>query len=263
MPASTGPNLGLSYGWTPRNGGTPGESGWGAPVTANFKKIDALLGLSVVSVAASPTVTTDGTRYIVAPTGATGDFANQANKVAVRVAGAWEFYVPARGWLAENQATGTIYKFNGTTWAEVDVPAQDYLLCTNPGASTIPNGSTYTKLPFFTKTADTANGWNATDHTYTPARAGLFLVEVVIQPVRSGTNPMAAGVNIEIGFGSSGALGVNSAADTAQDALAFVLRSSIMVRLAAGTPYYAFCKHSQATPVAFTNAALRLVRIGP
>ena len=263
MPASVGPNLGLSYGWTPRDGGTPGESGWGDPVSANFKKIDALLGLSVVNIVTTPTVTSNGTRYIVAASGATGEFLNHANQVAVRVSGAWEFHTPSRGWLAENQATGTIYKFNGSAWVEVDVPAQDWLLCTNPGAFSVPNGTAYTKLPFYTKGADTANGWNATDNTYTPARTGLFLIEVVIQPVRSGTNPMAAGVNIEIGFGSSAGTGVNSAADTAQDANTFVLRLSILVRLNAGTAYYAFCKHSQATPVAFTTAALRLVRLGP
>lgn len=263
MPASIGPNLGLSYGWTPRNGGTPGESGWGDPVSANFKKIDALLGLSVVNIVTTPTVTTNGTRYIVAATGATGAFAGQANNIAVRVAGVWEFYVPPRGLLAENQATGSVIKWNGTAWAELDVPAQDFLLCTNPGAFSVPNGTAYTKLPFYTKTTDTVNGWNATDNTYTPARAGLYLIEVVIQPVRSGTNPMAAAVNIEVGFGSAGSTGINSIADTAQDALTFVMRLTVMVRLAAGTAYYAFCKHSQATPVAFTSAALRIVRLGP
>lgn len=113
------PNLSLSYGWTPRSGGTPGDSGWGNPVSANFKKIDALLGLSVISASAiTPTVTGNGTRYIVPSSGATGVFAGKDNQVAVRVAGVWEFYPPSRGWLAENQATGQILKFNGLDWVE-------------------------------------------------------------------------------------------------------------------------------------------------
>lgn len=113
------PNLSLSYGWTPRSGGTPGDSGWGNPVSANFKKLDALVGLSVLSASVTaPIVTTDGTRYIVASSGATGAFAGKENQVAVRVAGVWEFYFPPRGLLAENQATGTVLKFNGTAWLD-------------------------------------------------------------------------------------------------------------------------------------------------
>jgi hypothetical protein len=262
MAASTGPNLGLSYGWTPRNGGIPGDSGWGDPVSANFKKMDALLGLSVLSAAAAaPAITTDGTRYIVPAAGATGAFAGKANQVAVRVAGVWEFHVPARGWLAENQAGGNVMKFNGTTWVDVEV-AQPYLDVSNPGANTLVNGASFTQIQLYTKNEDTANSWNGTTYKYTPAVSGLYLVEAMVRPVRTGTNPMGTGVNLKLGFGSAAADGIDVECDTSTDLLPFTLTFCKPMRLVAGTAYFLFGNHTSATPVAFTYAQLKLTRLG-
>jgi hypothetical protein len=163
MAASTGPNLSLSYGWTPRSGGTPGDSGWGDPVSANFKKLDALVGLSVLSAAVTaPVVTTDGTRYIVPPTGATGAFAGKENQVAVRVAGAWEFYVPGRGWLAENQATGAVLKWDGAAWVDV-------LAAISPGNNLLPD----------------AYSWGAATLPVTPATSGYTVIAQAVSAALS------------------------------------------------------------------------------
>ncbi|MCI1193660.1 DUF2793 domain-containing protein [Calidifontimicrobium sp. SYSU G02091] len=110
MPATTDPNLGLSYGWT------TGESGWGAGMNANLKRIGALLGLSVKDrdLTAPPASPADGDRYII-PAGATGAWAGKTNQIAVRIGGAWEYYSPAIGWLAfvEDENVLAVYKSSG------------------------------------------------------------------------------------------------------------------------------------------------------
>lgn len=263
MPASIGPNLGLSYGWTPRDGGTPGESGWGGAVTDNFKKIDALLGLSVLSVATAPGVTTDGTRYIVASSGATGAFAGQANKVAVRNAGTWEFHAPGRGLLAENQATGSIIKWNGTAWVDAVSAAGATLHVNNPGTWPLPNGATFTKIQLYSPVEQVLTGWSSTAWTFTPAESGMYLVEALLRPLRSGANPMAANVNLRLGFGTSAADSVDVVGDTSTDLNPFTLSFCKQMRLTAATVYFLFGQHSQATPVAFTYAELKITKLGP
>jgi hypothetical protein len=440
MPEKIAPNLQLSYGWTPRNGGTPGDSGWGNPVSNNFKKIDALLGLSVLGIVTTPAVSTNGTRYLVAASGATGAFVGKENQVAVRVEGTWEFYVPARGWRAEVASTGQMVKFDGTNWVDLLLPVSSdgmnlipdtyswttatlptlsapsqtvvavavaealsgygikattigtttttylmlaasnntagfnmqlepgdyiisaYMSSTTPGhkvglalwdgssrlgpdinltttrtrysfvvsvassaksamfiqtnrsgvngvevtidspmvtrrlaggsssttppsfvagpsaarvaaatqvtalhvntpSGTLANGATYTKIGLTTVTEDTRSGWDAVNFTYTPPESGLYLVEAMLRPARSGGNPMSASTNLQLGFGSSAADGVNVVAGTSPDTLPFTLLFSKPMRLVAGTPYFMFGQHSQGSAIAFTYAELKIVKI--
>lgn len=436
MPEKIAPNLNLSYGWTPRVGGTPGDSGWGDPVSNNFKKIDALLGLSVLGIVTVPAVSTNGTRYLVAASGASGVFAGKENQVAVRVEGNWDFYVPSRGWLCEVATTGQIVKFDGSAWVDILLPSPsdganllpdtyswmtstlasyaastqtliaqavtealsgygikvttgstslniftmfsptngttdrnlslepgDYILSaymssptaghkvalalwdgtaktsaditltttrtrysavltvtaagrysmyvlTNRsgvsgvdviidspmisrrlGSSTPPayvpgpsaskvaaatrvtalhantpsanlaNGATYTKIGLTTVAEDTRNGWSGANFTYTPPEDGIYLVEAMLRPARSGGNAMAANTNLQLGFGSSAADGVNVVADTSTDLLPFTLLFSKPMRLTAGTAYFMFGQHSQGTPIQFTYAELKIVKI--
>lgn len=67
MPAITDPNLGLNYGWT------LGESGWGAGMDANLKRLGAVVSLSVKDrdLATPPASPVNGDRYLI-PAGATG-----------------------------------------------------------------------------------------------------------------------------------------------------------------------------------------------
>lgn len=105
--ASTDPNLGLVYGWT------LGESGWNSNMDANLKRLGAVVGLSVKDrdLTTPPASPTDGDRYIV-PAAATGAWAGKTNQIAVRVASAWEYYVPRVGWLCfiEDEAVLSAYK---------------------------------------------------------------------------------------------------------------------------------------------------------
>jgi hypothetical protein len=106
----TDPNLGLVYGWT------LGESGWHTGMDANLKRLGAIVGLSVISRAATtpPTSPADGDRYII-PAGATGAWAGKTDQIAVRIAGVWEYHAPQVGWLAyiEDEAKLAVFKPGG------------------------------------------------------------------------------------------------------------------------------------------------------
>lgn len=84
-----------------------------------LRTLDTLVHLSVVRQATSPDVgAQDGDRYIVVA-GASGDFAGQDGKVALREAGTWLFLAPQVGWTAFDQSTGGQIVFDGSDWTAV------------------------------------------------------------------------------------------------------------------------------------------------
>lgn len=255
MAASTGPNLGMVSGWT------VGEGGWGPAMNDNLRKLDALVHLTVVSATAlTPSSTADGVRFIVPATGATGDFASQANRVAVRVAGAWVFYVPAVGWTANVQLDGGQLRWDGTAWVNA-LAVQPYLDVNNPGGWTLPNGTTWTTIQLFTKTFDTANGWSASTYKYTVPATGVYMVEALLRPTRTGTGAMPANTTLAIGFGTAAGDGVDVVAATSVDLNEFTILFSKPMRLTAGQVVYLFGKHTAASAVSFTYAQLKMVRV--
>lgn len=154
MPAIQDSNLGLSYGWA------AGEDGWKPGMDANLKKLGALVMGAALSVANTPAVTDPGARYIVG-TSPTGDFAGQANKLAVRIEGAWQFYTAAAGWALFDLSVSRYRIFNGTAWAleKAVIDARSFLEASSPGGWTFPT-ATWTKIPLYTVTNDTANAWD-------------------------------------------------------------------------------------------------------
>ena len=86
-----------------------------------LRQLDAVVQLVVVSadLAAPPLTLIEGERYIVA-VGATGTWAEQDGTIAVYSDAAWTFYAPLTGWRADVQGTGTVLRFDGTTWAMPD-----------------------------------------------------------------------------------------------------------------------------------------------
>ena len=79
-------------------------------------RLGAVVGLSVKDrdLATPPASPVDGDRYII-PAGATGVWVGKTNQIAVRVASAWEYYVPKVGWLCfiEDEAVLSAYKVAG------------------------------------------------------------------------------------------------------------------------------------------------------
>lgn len=109
MAALTDPISGLSYGWS------LGEDNWNTGMDANLVKIGAILHINVLDFAATPSVTTNGTRYIVAS--GSGAFAGQDNKLAARVAGEWQFYTLPEGCVVYDEDTNAHYKFEGGSYS--------------------------------------------------------------------------------------------------------------------------------------------------
>ena len=118
MTALTDPISGLSYGWA------LGEDNWNTGMDSNLVQLGATINISVLDFVAAPVVTTNGTRYIV--TTGSGDFADQDNKLAARVAGEWVFYTLPEGCIVYDEDTNKHYKFEGGSYVLV-VDLSSYL----------------------------------------------------------------------------------------------------------------------------------------
>jgi hypothetical protein len=105
MSASTGPNLGVKYGWT------LGESGWNLEHDNNLKMLDAIVHLSVLDrdLTAPPASPASGDRYIVGPS-ATGAWAGKDGQIALYINSGWAFYAPKKNWLCVVEDEGKLIR---------------------------------------------------------------------------------------------------------------------------------------------------------
>lgn len=107
------------------SGYTPGDNGWTAHHNANWDALDVLVQCVVkdTALATPPGSPSNGDAYIV-PSGATGAWSGQTNKIAVWVgrSSAWAFYSPKNGWEARSLSNASRYFYNGSAWASVVVP---------------------------------------------------------------------------------------------------------------------------------------------
>jgi Concanavalin A-like lectin/glucanases superfamily/Protein of unknown function (DUF2793) len=114
MPSSTGPNLGLPYGYT------VGQSGWGDEVSAGLKLLDAVVNVIVIDVVDSlPGSPTNGDRYLLSPSAGGGN----ANKLAVRIGGSWEYYAPGRVGIVFDSAALVFRRWTGSAWDAITQPS--------------------------------------------------------------------------------------------------------------------------------------------
>jgi hypothetical protein len=121
MPGTTGPRLGLVWGYA------PGEVGWGVGgFNPNFAKLEALVHLTVIAVAATPPTTpANGDCYIVAAS-PTGAWVGHADDIAVYyTTGGWLYIDPAVGIRAFDRAGDMYIRFDGIDWIDEIVPAAD------------------------------------------------------------------------------------------------------------------------------------------
>jgi hypothetical protein len=116
MPGSTGPNLGLIWGFS------VGENGWGiGGYNPSLARLDTIVHLTVISISNDPPgAPINGDRYIVGDT-PTGDWIGESNNIAVYLtigSPGWTFYAPKEGWRAFNIAADDWIRFNGTAWVD-------------------------------------------------------------------------------------------------------------------------------------------------
>lgn len=109
MAAKQDPVSGLNYGWA------LGEDGWNVGMDSNLIKLGATINITVLDFAATPSVSTNGTRYIVAS--GSGVFAGQNNNLAVRVEDVWTFYTLPEGCIVYDADTNAHYKFEGGSYS--------------------------------------------------------------------------------------------------------------------------------------------------
>lgn len=83
-----------------------------------LRALDALVQPVAISIANSPSSSSEGDVFIVGQS-PTGDFAGQANNIAVRSGGVWRFYTPSAGWRFGVQGTTDIFVFNGSVWSGI------------------------------------------------------------------------------------------------------------------------------------------------
>jgi hypothetical protein len=88
-------------------------------VTVNeaFGRLDAMAQLVLASraVGAPPTVAAEGSVYALPPD-ATGVWAGQGGRLALRLNGGWEFVSPVAGWRAWIADEGALALFDGSGW---------------------------------------------------------------------------------------------------------------------------------------------------
>lgn len=258
MPMNTGPNLGMNYGWD------LGESGWKAGMDANLLKLDAVVNGAVLNIVNTPVSTSDGVRYIVGSS-PTGDFTGKAGNLAVRINGSWSFYEPSLGWAVYNLQNNQTYRFNGSTWIipPVSVPSQPFLEVSNPGTWTFDN-TAWTKVPLQTINTDTADGWDAAGNTdYIIPQAGLYLVQGIIRPARTGANAIPDSTAFAVGAGSLIADNDDVAWAISPSVTNGVFTVSVdyVKRYSMGDRVSLFAKHSSATAIALSRARLRILRL--
>jgi Protein of unknown function (DUF2793) len=82
-----------------------------------LRLLDVMVQLSVLTrnLTVPPATPSVGDRHIV-PTGATGDWAGQAGRIALRAVTGWEFIQPLAGWTAQVMTEGQAAVFDGVVW---------------------------------------------------------------------------------------------------------------------------------------------------
>lgn len=198
-------------------------------------------------------------------TSPTGDFAGQAGRLAARIEGAWVFYAPNAGWSVYNLSNGMSYRYNGSAWVVpvVALPAQPFLEVSGPGTWTFDN-TAWTKIPLTTIATDTSNGWDATSNTdYVIPQAGMYLVQGIVRPARSGGDAFPDSTAFAAGIGTAAADGddVSWAVSPGVAGALFTVQVESLRRYIAGDRVSLFAKHSATSPIAISRARLRILRL--
>ena len=110
-----------------------------AGLNISLNTIDALLQCRVISIGDNdpPSGAVDGDRYIVGDT-PTGDWDEDAGRLAVWLDGAWDFY---DAWIVLNAADNRIYKNDSGVWSPVAATVGSFDWASRPDPSALPADS--------------------------------------------------------------------------------------------------------------------------
>ena len=141
MPAVTGPNLQLDFGFN------VGESGWNDEIDGDILKLDAVVQLGVLDkdLSTPPGSPANGDRYIVGPS-ATGAWAGQEKSIARYRSAAWEFYAPAADWVAYVRDEGLLYVYTGTVWEAISPVVNTFKGLADTPSSYVSQGLKFIRL---------------------------------------------------------------------------------------------------------------------
>lgn len=232
MPGTTGPNLGLTWGYS------PGDTGWGLNgFNPGFALLDTVVQMKVSDIAANtpPVSPGNGDRLVVGGS-PTGVFAGHSLAVAVyrSLVSAWTFYAPQAGWLTANDVTGLFHFFNGVAW----VP-----LTTADAQAALPKAGGTMTGAFFRKKNETVAAAGTTQGTatvLTNAQIQIVATASANQGVQQSTDETrlinATAVTIKV-YPKSGWTIKNSAGALATDAAySLIANASVtMIEQAAGS----------------------------
>lgn len=89
-------------------------------VNQAFETLETAININVVdrAVTVPPTVPVSADRYIV-PSGATGAWTGQTNRIAYRSENDWKFLVPRIGWIVWVESENDYYEWDGAAWVVI------------------------------------------------------------------------------------------------------------------------------------------------
>jgi hypothetical protein len=157
-----------------------GEDGWNTGMDSNLLALSALGHLHALDkdLTAPPGAPTDGAVYIVGQS-ATGAWATQDGKIAVRDAGAWVFLDARDGMLAYLADEGVFYRYVGG-WAplfNVIVAPQNPKFHGYLNSRQVIVADTWTKIPFNNSTHNDQGSFASGTSLFTAPFAGVYALE--------------------------------------------------------------------------------------
>lgn len=254
MTQTTGPNLGLIFGWD------DGDSGWGQSLNLNLKKLDAITGLSVISFVNAPPSAVEGDRFIVggSPSGA---FSGHPWHVAAYSGGEWAFYPPSSGVSALNMADHKRYEWINGAWAVPSPSPNPAMFLDVSGQGVVPVAS-WSRLRLTNVITDTAGAWRTADNeAFIAPLGGLYQVTASVRFSAEGDSPAPVGTNVAIMVGAEGADSDDAIWGVTPAEGLYSLTCTTVVRLVPGAILSLFAKQSSGSGVGLTRARLRIVRI--
>jgi len=121
-----------------------------------LNRLDALVMTTVQTrtLSAPPESPVDGQLYVLPVSPApTGDWVNQAGKVAQRLGSVWRFHAPFAGWTVWVMDEQAAYTHTGTTWIQTTAKSTDPVALPSYTLATLPAASPAGRLIFVTNTA--------------------------------------------------------------------------------------------------------------